>query len=89
MNNVTLVLVILYTEEMEIYCNSKYLHGSVIMILLEKTCILRQSIAVNLFQRSPALSRYCIAGGWESFSNSSQLTHMEKNPKHTLKVLST
>lgn len=36
MNNVTLVLVILYTEEMEIYCNTKYLHGTVIMILLEK-----------------------------------------------------
>lgn len=88
MNKVTLVLVILYTEEMEIYCNSKYLHGSVIMILLEKICILRKSIAVNLFKRSPALSRYCIDGG-EAFSNSSQLTHMEKNPKHTLKVLST
>lgn len=36
MNNVTLVLVILYTEEMEIYYNSKYLHGSVIIILLGK-----------------------------------------------------
>lgn len=36
MNNVTLVLVILYTEEMEIYCNAKCLHGTVIMTLLEK-----------------------------------------------------
>lgn len=89
MNNATLVLVILCTEEMEIYCNTRYLHGSVITILLEKKiCILRESTAVNLFLRSPALSKYCIAGG-ETFSNSSQLTHMEKNPKHTLKVLST
>lgn len=36
MNNVTLVLVIFYTEEMEIYCNTKYLHGTVITILLDR-----------------------------------------------------
>lgn len=36
MNNVTLVLVTLYTEEKEIYCNNKYLHGIVVTILLEK-----------------------------------------------------
>lgn len=40
MNNVTLVLVIVCTEEMEIYCSTKYLHMTVIMILLEKNLYL-------------------------------------------------
>lgn len=56
MNKVTLVLVIVRTEEMEIYCSTKYLHMTVIMILLEKIYILWESVAVDFYQRSPAVN---------------------------------
>lgn len=36
MNNVTLVFVILCTQKMVIYCNSKFLHWTVILVLLGK-----------------------------------------------------
>lgn len=49
MNNVTLVLVILHTEEMEIYCSTKYLHVTVIMNLLEKIYILWEIVAVDFY----------------------------------------
>lgn len=66
MNNVTLVLVIVCTEEMEIYCSTKYLHMTVIMILLEKNLYLVGKRSSWLLSEK-SCSKYRIA--WGSLSD--------------------